>query len=843
MNAKRVSLYERLPEIYRLKDGQLSEIYRTKTGESAPDYQLRSYLALVEEAFGAIHENIESLYHDLFIETCDAWVIPYIGDLLGVSHLSGDAWTLRADVADTIALRRRKGTLGAIELLTYNLTGWGVHCVELRENMVWNQHLNHQRPDEGGMPPYSLPSVRRETVIRGGTATLRDPAMLELLGTPFDPFAHVADVRPHTMGDICYNLPNLAIFLWRLQAYRLKVTKPFALNVPAKVGDAGAKFKVRFNINPIPPNNLSKPYVLAANEPAGQIARLFNTNRFDLFNRSRKGVDSLNLTVTEPRISQLDETPGPIPMARLSENSAAGVPQEYVAVETYDAAAPDLKTLDISDVGLQLHIPEDDFSGESWPRETPPSTWKIRGANLCAWERGLNPPLLDHEIAIDPVIGRIVIGTDFDPKAKALEKDLLLTYTYGAVGPVGAQPITYATLPAEINAPEGGANFRQVNFVKNPRGLMDAFIDIQKENAPVVIEITDSRTHEFDIMDAVFNAARATEGGTTSLKLNAPLTIRAADNQRPIIMLKQPLGFRPLNVASPTADPVEQKNFDAVMEKLNVRLEGVYLARSLSFPANAPLISRAALNRLELINCTLDPGGFHKLDPVVTDLRAPILTSLNLPEPYGFASAQDEIEFKQTPEIVINRSITGPLLIDSGYSLCLTDSVIDAGQGVGNTTGVFAVASATNTASDWGPPTIVRGITVLGRMRVETIDGSGGIWVHALEVQNTQVGCLKFSYFSGETLDRLPQNYACVKGITAVKGEEARLLFNSEIFGHYAYCQLALACDARIRERGPNNDEMGAYGFLLDAHKWLNLQIRYREFMPVGVRPLMIPVT
>ncbi len=141
MNNKRVPLYERLPEIYRIKDE-----------EQQPPGQLKSYLALVEEVFGAIHENIESLYHDLFIETCDDWVIPYIGDLLGTSHLKGDPWTLRADVADTIALRRRKGTLGAIELLTYILTKWGVHCVELRENLVWNQHLNHQRPDEGGLP-------------------------------------------------------------------------------------------------------------------------------------------------------------------------------------------------------------------------------------------------------------------------------------------------------------------------------------------------------------------------------------------------------------------------------------------------------------------------------------------------------------------------------------------------------------------------------------------------------------------------------------------------------------------------------------------------------------------
>jgi len=82
---KRLNLYDRLPEIYRIKDA-----------EQQPPDQLKSYLSLIEEAYGAIHENIESLYHDLFIETCDDWVIPYIGDLLGTSHLSGGPWTLRA---------------------------------------------------------------------------------------------------------------------------------------------------------------------------------------------------------------------------------------------------------------------------------------------------------------------------------------------------------------------------------------------------------------------------------------------------------------------------------------------------------------------------------------------------------------------------------------------------------------------------------------------------------------------------------------------------------------------------------------------------------------------------
>ncbi|MEP6506791.1 MAG: phage tail protein, partial [Gemmatimonadales bacterium] len=222
MSTPRVPLYERLPEIYRIKDEE----------QELPG-QLRAYLGLIERAFGAIHENIEALYDDLFVETCNDWVIPYIGDLLGTSHLSGPAWTLRADVADTIPIRRRKGTLGAIELLVHDLTQWSVHCVELRENLAWHQHLNHQRPDAAGDPPYGLTTVTRFTVPRGGTAPVRDPATLSLLGTPFDSFAYVADVRPPTGDSLRINLPNLAIFLWRLSAYRVPITRPVSRGTPA----------------------------------------------------------------------------------------------------------------------------------------------------------------------------------------------------------------------------------------------------------------------------------------------------------------------------------------------------------------------------------------------------------------------------------------------------------------------------------------------------------------------------------------------------------------------------------------------------------------------------------
>lgn len=820
----RVPLYSRLPEIYRTKDKELP----------SPD-QLKSYLALVEDAFGKIHENIEELYHDLFIETSSDWVIPYIGDLLGTSHLSGDPWTLRADVADTIALRRRKGTLGAIELLTYNLTRWGVHCVELLENLVWNQHLNHQRPDEGGTPPYSLPSVKRQTPIRGGTVNLRAPAVLALLGTPFDPFAYTADVKPPVFGNIRYNLPNLAIFLWRLAAYRLRVVRPISKGViNTGLPAPAAAFVARFNLNPI-----ERPYVPPANERERQRLRLFNTHRFDLFNNKRTGTDKLDTTHTRPQITLADEVPGPILRERLSEGEPGAVPEKYFSVETYDATSPNLAGLELSDVGLQFHLPEAMFAGETFPVAAGPSfAWKVRGANLCAWELGLQPPLQNKEIAIDPVIGRAVIGVNTLTRGNALANDMLVTTTYGAVGPVGAHPISRGPTPAKFNIPQPSPNFRRVNFRQNPNGLRDALNNIHLETAPVVIEIEDSFTH---VLDLSAITGTVVEDGGPNLRLNSSLLIRAASEQRPVIKLMQPLRVRPAKVvATPPTDTQQQEQLDAVISQMTLRLEGLLLTRGENYPvAEEALIARAALNSLEIIECTLDPGGFVQID----ENRAPVQNAVRLREPYGFLTdpAEEEV-FNQTPEIVFFRTITGALLVDSGYRLTLTDSIVDAGQGVASVAPKLAIGAATNSATAWAAPTTFNGLTVFGRTRVESIAGSGGIFVHALIDHDVQRGCIKFSYFSGEPDDRLPQNHACMKGITAA-GEEALLRFTSEFFGDPAYGQLSGTADFRIRERGPNDDEMGAFGFLLEAHKWRNLQIRFREFMPVGIRPLLIPAT
>jgi Phage tail protein (Tail_P2_I) len=789
MSGPTVPLFERLPEIYRTRDA-----------EQTPANQLRAYLAAIEGPFGALHEHIAQLYEDLFIDTCDDWVIPYIADLLGTTHLKGEPRTLRADVADTIALRRRKGTLGAIERLAVNLTGWACRGVELRENLGWSQHLNHQRPDAGGEPPYAEPTLTRFDVPRGGTAPIRDPAALALLGTPFDSFAYTADTKPAVDDARHINLPNLAIFLWRLAAYRLPRVRPLARGVT----DLGAqptglaRFVLRFDLHPL-------------NMPM----RLFNTSRPGFLRAGTSG------GVVSP-LTEADAVPGPMLDARLTSGTPAGHPDAYVQVDFYNGSVTPPAGFDLGDVGLQLFMPQ---TLASLLVPAPPDTewrWGFRGDNLCAWETGLRRPVRSGEVVVDPDIGRLLIGLDTSAQAGelivtdngGLVSRMFVAVTYGAAGPVGAHPVT-RSFPAADPAVE----LRRVGDVAGGISLQAALNGLAVVTRPVVIEIHDSLVHRIDVS----LLPGTTVDGTVSLRLAHSLTIRAAGEHRPIVALAQPLSLRPVSAAAAT--PFEPQ----------VRLEGLYLTpdETVPFPAGEALINRAAVARLEIVGCTLAPGG-HSLRG---GTRAPMQPALHLVTGYGFADPADVNGFVPTPDIVIQRSIAGTLAVDERYRLDIEDSIVDAGLGfVDAPTGLFAIAAATDPANTWGASLDFDGLTCFGPVRVAAVGGFGGIFTQRFAVLDNQRGCVKWSAFSGDA-DRLPPNHFCVRAT------DARIVFTSERFNDPGYAQLARETDRRVRELGPDDDAMGAFGFLLEAHKWTNLHVRLREFMPVGVRPLVVPVT
>ena len=399
MTTPRQSLYRRLPEIYRIRDAELF-----------PVGQLQAYLDVLDEIPAGMRDNIEALYHDLFIETCADWVVPYIADLLGTSHLSGDPWTLRADVARTVFHRRRKGTLGAVESLVFTLSGWAAQAVELRNNLAWTQHLNHQRPDAGGVPPL-LQRTSLASAVRGGTLPIRAPAVLSFLNGPFDPFAHVADFKPGEVGVPRYNLPNLGIFLWRLEDYTVPVADPGVAQAQAVAGAAAGE---------------AAAVVRCIVHPQGDPMVLFNTHRYRMDDEP-------------PNLSHPDEVPAPMPWPRLTSQAEYGNPAAYVRVDQYLGAVPAMPGA--GSPGLVLHVP-DPIAPPTPVELAPPDRWLFRGANLCAWEAGLSPPLREYEIAIDPDRGRVLFGlADLAAEAQPLADGLFVTHTYGFSGPTGAHPV------------------------------------------------------------------------------------------------------------------------------------------------------------------------------------------------------------------------------------------------------------------------------------------------------------------------------------------------------------------------------------------------------------------
>jgi hypothetical protein len=199
-------LYDLLPAVYRTRD-------------AAQGYPLRALLNVIAEQVNIVEADIAQLYENWFIETCQDWVVPYIGALIGYAPVEdaaqlGSKTTARAqtresilisrsEVANTVRYRRRKGTLPILEALARSVAGWPASAVEFYRLVGITQNISYRH------------------LKRGSTADLRNGKRLERLGGPFDKMAHSVDIRridsQHTRGR--FNTPSIGLFVWRLQSY------------------------------------------------------------------------------------------------------------------------------------------------------------------------------------------------------------------------------------------------------------------------------------------------------------------------------------------------------------------------------------------------------------------------------------------------------------------------------------------------------------------------------------------------------------------------------------------------------------------------------------------------
>jgi hypothetical protein len=125
----------------------LPAIYRTRDAENG--YPLQALLTVIAGQSAILEGNIQQLYDDQFIETCASWVIPYIGDLVGsntIYEISGAASGRRAEVANTIGYRRRKGTLLCLEQVAMDVSGLPAAAVEFFRRLITTESMRHVRP-------------------------------------------------------------------------------------------------------------------------------------------------------------------------------------------------------------------------------------------------------------------------------------------------------------------------------------------------------------------------------------------------------------------------------------------------------------------------------------------------------------------------------------------------------------------------------------------------------------------------------------------------------------------------------------------------------------------------
>jgi hypothetical protein len=298
------TLYELLPAIYRIRDAEQGE-------------PLLALMQVLSEQVGVLEENLAQLYDDQFAETSASWVLPYLGDLLGIRGLtSSGPLSSRAEVAHTIGYRRRKGTAAMLEQLARDVTGWPARAVEFFELIAATQYMNHLRQANQSF------------------VSVRDARRIEDLGGAFeratqidDPdLTHTVDVRRIRSGHGRYNIPNVGLFLWRLRA--MSLTRSPA--VPAAPGDKRKFFFSPLGID-LPLFNSPKTESVAThlaepvNVPDRIRRRVLDRNFDDYYGRSLK----LELAPSGGG----DPVPAPAPIVVCDLSGWTNLPTNKIAID------------------------------------------------------------------------------------------------------------------------------------------------------------------------------------------------------------------------------------------------------------------------------------------------------------------------------------------------------------------------------------------------------------------------------------------------------------------------------------------------------------------------------
>lgn len=762
-------LYELLPAVYRERDAELGE-------------PLHALLGLVQEQADLVEADIRQLWDNFFIETCESWVIPYLGDLVGTvalfdasrikqpdtarqlfPDLTGPrlipdiSLRARADVAKTIYFRRRKGTLPMLEELARDVTGWGAHAVEFFELLGWTQCVrNHLR-----MHSLHAPDLRRvETLDR--------------LNGAFDEISHTVDVRPigttperlSSSVSGWYNIRNIGFFLWRLCSYELELVQ--ARRVGA-VGD------YRYHFSPL-----------------GQPAPLFT--------RWRREGDEAGLA-TELHV------PGPIrptayytDLMRAQATSGVGFTDYY---GMFDELPP---------AQNPTNLPQAAESSFMILRDgviVPPPL--VRCMDLSTWRQPTG-----NVVGVDVKLGRMAFGATFVPV-----NGVDVSYHYGFSADLGSGPYerrAWVLRPAlaalRIAVDQSGAT---PGSVATLNAALAQWVAAGKPNT--LISILDSRTYAEDVSIEpaddrwlVIEAGAGAADSGVRPHVQGSLEIKGA-HQTSSVTLSGLLIEGDIHVSG-SLGRLRLLHCTLVPGRALSNVDGQPFSSEPSLlvdpgPNNALLNTRL---RVEMAFCLTGPlhipshaEGLWLLDSIVDGVAVPpnAQRTAALASPTGGFGPPAWLE----RVTIFGRASVRELTLAS--EVIFTEPVTTERKQTGCVRFSFV------------PPTSV----TPRRYRCQP----------DLEV-STQIE--QREQATGVKLTQAQRN--------AVRAAIEKWLlpgFTSTRYGQPAYAQLHLNCPRQIATGAEDGSEMGAFCHLKQPQRTANLRLRLEEYLPFGLEPGIIYVT
>jgi hypothetical protein len=807
-------LWNLLPAVYRAQD----------TDQFGANGPLRELVNRIGAQAAVLRRGIDRLWDDQSIETCDDWVIPYIGDLLGTRLVSSlDPAGQRLDVFKTIYYRRRKGTVAILEEIAANITGWDGKIVEFFRRLGRTRHgfdppigLAYNAADDVAQlqSAEGLTGALTRTQI-GGFADLRNVAGALKAHTAFDEYFHTTDLRAGQGKFGWYNIPHLGVFLWRLMSFPVGPVTPVAvLGCPGWYGFdptgrdialfAAGRAANQYGDNWVSPQDGQLP------GPIGQA--LLDA---DL----RGGATSLGLYPNALSVSTVLPTgteliPPAKPMVLRPAFGRffypASPPQDLVATYHYGfpssigagpydrrigaltIATPDPIVPPVSGGGAALvgAIP---FSGTVTIADS--LTYSVAPPVSAAGQLTLSAGALQRPLIRLPA-GQPWTFTGMPGSCLALDglfvsgADVILSGSFDTVILSGCtfDPGS-AAAPGVLSNPAGSP----------PAALFDVAVD-GRELAPTRLWI-DGSVGTLTVDRSVLGPIRTYGAGTVET-----LTISNS-----IVQAIRTRGLGPI-------EPDEVKDPARFERLLQLGLDPVSaLLRALSPAIEALLGGLGSPPPASDIGPLL--GAIDQLvaGPPLYDAQAFARVPLSAATQRLLASADP---LADAP--ALNR-----LLLEDAYPLELADAALAFADG--------AVALSR--------------CTILGRVVVHRLQASECILQGLAEIDDTQDGCVRFSAWSDGSI--LPRQFE------SVRIPQAAPLFASTDFGHPGYAQLLPVADAQIlpptgSATAPLNtisagaadgSEMGAYARDKNPIKQRALLLKFQEFMPAGLVPVVVSVT